>query len=57
MSQYHFDPETYEAMIAGEVPAYSRLQAEVTAATECHGVERILDLGTGTGVTANTKTH
>lgn len=52
MSQYHFDPETYEAMIVGEVPSYSRLQEKVAAAADRQGVERILDLGTGTGVTA-----
>ena len=26
MTQYHFTPETYETMIAADVPAYSRLQ-------------------------------
>ena len=52
MSQYHFNPETYEAMMAKEVPAYHRLQEQVAAAAIGQGVARILDLGTGTGVTA-----
>jgi tRNA (cmo5U34)-methyltransferase len=52
MSHYHFLPEGYEAMIAEEVPSYDRLQAEVAAAAGREGVARILDLGTGTGVTA-----
>jgi len=52
MSQYHFNPETYEAMMAKEVPAYHRLQEQVAAAAIGRGAARILDLGTGTGVTA-----
>jgi tRNA (cmo5U34)-methyltransferase len=51
--QYHFLPETYAAMMAEEVPAYDRLQAEVAAAAGREGVVWILDLGTGTGVTAS----
>lgn len=38
--------------MAEEVPAYPRLQDQVAAAIEGPGVARILDLGTGTGVTA-----
>lgn len=52
MSQYHFDPETYDATIAGEVPSYSLLQEKVAAAAGGGRVSRILDLGTGTGATA-----
>jgi tRNA (cmo5U34)-methyltransferase len=52
MSQYHFDPATYEALMAKEVPLYPRLQEEVAAAAAREGVQRILDLGTGSGVTA-----
>lgn len=52
MSQYHFDPETYEALMAREVPAYDRLHDQLAAAARRPGVTRILDLGTGTGVTA-----
>ncbi len=49
--QFHFDPDTYMDMVKSEVPAYERLQdavAEATAGTAA----RVLDLGTGTGVTA-----
>jgi tRNA (cmo5U34)-methyltransferase len=52
MSQYHFHPDTYKALMAEEVPSYPRLQDEVAAAASREGVARILDLGTGTGVTA-----
>ncbi|RDI41735.1 class I SAM-dependent methyltransferase [Nocardia mexicana] len=54
MGQFHFDPDTYPALMAAEVPAYERLQGAVRDATIGVGrVGRILDLGTGTGVTAN----
>jgi tRNA (cmo5U34)-methyltransferase len=54
MSQFHFDPATYDALMAEEVPAYSRLQEAVaTAAAGCAHAAHILDLGTGTGVTAS----
>jgi tRNA (cmo5U34)-methyltransferase len=54
VSQFHFDPATYEALMAAEVPGYRRLQTEVGAAAATAGrpVRRFLDLGTGTGVTA-----
>jgi tRNA (cmo5U34)-methyltransferase len=52
VSQFHFDPETYEALMGEEVPAYHRLQDEVAEATRGGAVARILELGTGTGVTA-----
>lgn len=52
MGQFHFDPQTYGDLIAAEVPDYGRLQAEVAAATSGPPAGRILDLGTGTGVTA-----
>ena len=52
MSQYHFHPDTYEALMAEEVPSYGRLQDEVAVASGQGRVARILDLGTGTGVTA-----
>lgn len=51
-AQYHFDPDTYDDLIAREVPAYQTLQSEVVVATRGLAAERILDLGTGTGVTA-----
>ena len=49
--QFHFDPDTYEDEIRGEVEGYDRLQQELVAATG-EGAGRILELGTGTGVTA-----
>jgi hypothetical protein len=45
MSQYHFNPETHEAVMAEEVPSYGRLQNEVAAATRGWRAVRILDLG------------
>lgn len=55
MTEFEFDPDTYMQLMAEEVPAYPRLQAAVSDA--CAGapgpdVRRILDLGTGTGITA-----
>jgi tRNA (cmo5U34)-methyltransferase len=52
VSQFHFDPATYEAMVTAEVPGYPRLQDAVAAATRGISATRILDLGTGTGITA-----
>ena len=51
MSQFHFDPNTYMELMRAEVPAYDRLQEEVAASTQGMAVSRLLDLGTGTGVT------
>lgn len=51
-TQFHFDPDTYLQLMTSEMPAYERLQDEVTAATEGIEVARILELGTGTGETA-----
>jgi trans-aconitate methyltransferase len=49
--QFHFDPATYMDMVTSEVPAYERLQDAVADAT-AGAVLHVLDLGTGTGVTA-----
>jgi tRNA (cmo5U34)-methyltransferase len=51
-SQYHFVPDAYLELIRSEVPAYDRLQDEVGRATEGVTPSAILDLGVGTGVTA-----
>jgi tRNA (cmo5U34)-methyltransferase len=51
MSQFHFDPDSYRELMREEVPAYDHLQETVAAATEGIEVSRVLDLGTGTGVT------
>jgi tRNA (cmo5U34)-methyltransferase len=46
-----WDPDHYTALVRAEVPEYERLQDEVARATEGIAGERILELGTGTGVT------
>ena len=50
--QFHFDPDTYLAMVTSEVPLYAELQDKTAEATEGLTVRRFLDLGTGTGETA-----
>jgi tRNA (cmo5U34)-methyltransferase len=50
--QFHFDPATYLDMVREEVPAYDELQDAVAAATIGARVERVLELGVGTGVTS-----
>jgi tRNA (cmo5U34)-methyltransferase len=52
MSQFHFDPDTYMDMIRADVPGYDRLQDALAAAASATPAHRMLDLGTGTGVTA-----
>jgi tRNA threonylcarbamoyl adenosine modification protein (Sua5/YciO/YrdC/YwlC family) len=49
--QYHFNPDTYAAMISADVPLYPRLQKELMLASGS-GARRVLELGTGTGETA-----
>ena len=53
MTQYHFTPDTYEQMIAEDLPAYERLQHVIAAYTDGLEVSRFLDLGIGTGVTSS----
>ena len=50
--QFHFQPEHYLQLVTSEVLGYARLQDAVGAATTGLDVHRILDLATGTGVTA-----
>lgn len=50
-AQFHWDPDTYLAMMRAEVPGYERLEDEVAAATG-EGARRILELGVGTGETS-----
>ena len=52
MGQFHWDPETYVEIVRDEVPDYDRVQDEVARATEGVTADRVLELGTGTGVTA-----
>jgi tRNA (cmo5U34)-methyltransferase len=50
--QWHFDPDSYLRMVRSEVPAYDRLQAALANATVGRAVQSVLDLGSGTGVSA-----
>ena len=50
--QWHFDPDSYLRMVRSEVPGYDRLQAALAQATVGRNIQSILDLGSGTGVTA-----
>jgi tRNA (cmo5U34)-methyltransferase len=52
MGQFHWDPDTYVKIVRDEVPDYDRLQDEVARATEGVHARRVLELGTGTGVTS-----
>jgi len=52
MSQFHFHPDTYLELVTAEVPAYRRLQEVIADAAAGIDVRRVLDLATGTGVTA-----
>lgn len=58
MGQFHFDPDTYDQLMADDVPAYARLQAAVAEAAGASApgggqpAARLLELGTGTGETA-----
>jgi tRNA (cmo5U34)-methyltransferase len=52
LSQFHFDPDSYLAMMRDDVPRYDELQEVVATATVGRDVRRILELGTGTGETA-----
>lgn len=53
VGQYHFDPGSYAAMMAAEVPGYEQLQRELANATRGVAARRVLDLGTGTGATGS----
>lgn len=52
MSQWHFEPDSYLAMVRDEIPTYDELQERLAASTRSIPAQRILDLGSGTGVTA-----
>jgi len=51
MRDYDFTPESYLSMMREAVPGYDRLQDETSAATGV-GAKSVLELGTGTGETA-----
>lgn len=50
--QWHLDADTYLAMARAEIPSYDALQDRLAAATADVEAHAILDLGSGTGVTA-----
>ena len=50
--QWHLDAETYLARVRAEIPSYDDLQHCLADATADVDVRAILDLGSGTGVTA-----
>lgn len=52
MGQFHWDPDSYVDLVHSEVPDYERLQDEVGRASDGVAGTRLLELGTGTGVTA-----
>jgi tRNA (cmo5U34)-methyltransferase len=52
MGQFHWDPDGYLKMVRAEVPDYERVQDEVARATEGIDARRVLELGTGSGVTS-----
>jgi len=52
MGQFHWDPDSYVDLVHSEVPDYERLQDEVGRASDGVAATRLLELGTGTGVTA-----
>ena len=52
MSDFEWDPETYLALMAEEIHDYPRLQTEVAAAAATGAPTSILDLGIGSGLTA-----
>jgi tRNA (cmo5U34)-methyltransferase len=51
MGQFHWDPQAYVDLVHSEVPEYEHLQDEVARATEGIAARRLLELGTGTGIT------
>jgi tRNA (cmo5U34)-methyltransferase len=52
VAEWEWNPETYLAEMAAEIPGYEELQDAVTAATAGIDAARVLELGTGTGETA-----
>ena len=52
VSEWAWDPDTYLAEMAAEIPGYDELQEAVVAATSGLRATRVLELGTGTGETA-----
>lgn len=53
MGQFHFDPSRYLELMHAEVPGYAELQEEVVRAAAGLEPADVLELGTGTGETAD----
>jgi len=51
--QWHLDAETYLRMVRSEIPSYDELQDRLADATTGVNAHAILDLGSGTGITAH----
>jgi tRNA (cmo5U34)-methyltransferase len=52
VGEWEWDPDTYLAEMAEEIPGYEELQEAVVAATVGIDATRVLELGTGTAETA-----
>jgi tRNA (cmo5U34)-methyltransferase len=52
VSEWKWNPDTYLAEMAAEIPGYEELQDAVVAATADVDATHVLELGTGTGETA-----
>jgi tRNA (cmo5U34)-methyltransferase len=52
VSEWEWDPDTYLAEMAEEIPGYEELQQAVVAAAADVRAARVLELGTGSGETA-----
>jgi len=52
VGEWEWDPDTYLAEMAAEIPGYQELQEAVVAATAEVRAARVLELGIGTGETA-----
>ncbi len=52
MGEWEWNPDTYLAEMAAEIPGYEELQEAVVAATAEVHPARVLELGSGTGETA-----
>ncbi len=52
MDESPWDPDTYLDLVHSEVPDYERLQDEVGRAADGVAATRLLELGTGTGMTS-----
>lgn len=52
MTEFAWDPRTYEQLMAQEVPDYPHLQDQLVRATSASAPRTVLELGVGSGLTA-----